>query len=92
MFSNCSKLASLDLSSFDTSKVTNMENMFIRCTAFTTVTGVLDMSSCTKCSGMFSGCPDFKSPIHLKNVSLSLNLSGTGGTEGIHYVVDNYID
>jgi surface protein len=31
MFSQCSSLTSLDLSSFDTSKVTNMGNMFYSC-------------------------------------------------------------
>ena len=32
MFNNCSSLTSLDLSSFDTSKVTNTQHMFWNCT------------------------------------------------------------
>lgn len=39
MFSNCSKLTSLDVSNFDTSKVTNMGAMFWYCYALTTITG-----------------------------------------------------
>ncbi len=34
MFENCSGLTSLDISKFDTSKVTNMSNMFAVCSKF----------------------------------------------------------
>ena len=37
MFSNCSKLTSLDLSNFDTSKVTNMSSMFSSCSELKTI-------------------------------------------------------
>ena len=41
MFSDCTKLTSLDLSSFNTSNVTNMSNMFSTCNSLTT----LDLSN-----------------------------------------------
>ena len=41
MFQNCSKLTTLDLSSFDTSSVTSMSNMFYNCSSLTS----LDLSS-----------------------------------------------
>ena len=41
MFYNCSSLQSLDLSNFDTSKVTNMSQMFIGCSGLTSI----DLSS-----------------------------------------------
>ena len=37
MFPNCSKLTSLDLSSFNTTKVTNMDYMFFSCTNLRTI-------------------------------------------------------
>ena len=35
MFNNCKKLTSLDLSFIDTSRVTNMDNMFYNCNELT---------------------------------------------------------
>ena len=37
MFDGCSKLTSLDLSSFNTAEVTNMSRMFYNCTGLTTI-------------------------------------------------------
>ena len=37
MFQNCMKLTSLNMSNFDTSKVTEMNYMFFRCTSLTTI-------------------------------------------------------
>ena len=42
MFYDCSSLTSLDLSKWDTSKVTNMNNMFNNCSSLET----LDLSGC----------------------------------------------
>jgi len=39
MFYNCSKLTTLDLSSFDTSNVTDMNHMFYNCSELTTLKG-----------------------------------------------------
>ena len=47
MFSSCQRLTSLDLSNFDTSKVTNMSGMFKYCTKLTTVK-VINCNDATK--------------------------------------------
>lgn len=58
MFLSCSWLVSLDLSSFDTSKVTDMSSMFSYCSSLKTIfvsrlftTDEVEMSNC-----MFDGC------------------------------------
>ena len=45
MFSGCSSLASLDLSSLDTSSVTSMSSMFYGCSSLAS----LDLSSLDTC-------------------------------------------
>ena len=57
MFSGCEGLTSLDLSKFDTSKVTNMSDMFVGCSGLTSldVTG-FDTSNVKSMKNMFSGC------------------------------------
>ena len=62
MFYNCSKLKSLDLSGFDTSKVTNMYRMFSGCSSLTSlyVSG-FDTSNVTNMSYMFFSCSGLKS-------------------------------
>ena len=62
MFSGCSGLTSLDLSSFKTDNVTNMEGMFSGCSSLTS----LDLSSfktdnVTNMSSMFSRCSSLTS-------------------------------
>ncbi len=57
MFENCSNITSIDLSNFDTSKVTNMDYMFDQCYGLTT----LDLSSfntskVTNMDYMFNQC------------------------------------
>ena len=58
MFSGCESLTSLDLSSFDTSKVTNMERMFIFDSSLTTifVGDGFDTSNVTNSVNMFGSC------------------------------------
>ena len=62
MFYNCSKLTSLDVSGFDTSRVTNMSSMFFGCSKLTSldVTG-LDTSKVTNMYQMFRGCSSLTS-------------------------------
>ena len=62
MFSDCSKLTSLDLSSFNTSKVTDMSGMFYKCSKLTS----LDLSSfntskVTDMRAMFDDCSSLTS-------------------------------
>ncbi|MDY2696464.1 MAG: BspA family leucine-rich repeat surface protein, partial [Eubacteriales bacterium] len=58
MFKNCSKLTSLDLSNFDTSKVTDMSSMFFSCSDLTTiyVSSTWNAAKVRKSNSMFSGC------------------------------------
>ena len=91
IFRNCISLTNLDLSNFNTSNVTDMSNMFNNCNSLTNVIGSLDLNSCTNIRYMFNNC-NSNVHIHLKNVPSSLNLSNSRGTEGQHYIIDNYID
>ena len=61
MFSDCSSLESIDLSSFNTTNVNNMSGMFSNCSSLKSIdlssfntTNVKDMSY------MFSGCSSLK--------------------------------
>ena len=57
MFYGCSSLASLDLSSFDTSSATDMSDMFYGCLSLASLDlSGLDTSDVTDMSGMFRGC------------------------------------
>ena len=57
MFSSCYALTSLDLSTFDTSAVTNMDSMFYHCNRLTSFDlSSFDTSSVTNMSDMFYGC------------------------------------
>ena len=57
MFSNCKSLTSLDLSTFDTRKATNMSSMFAGCVALNNLTLGENWSTenVTDMSQMFSG-------------------------------------
>ena len=56
-YHGCSSLASLDLSNFDTSAVTDMGEMFSSCTALTSLDlSSFDTSAVTDMTAMFSGC------------------------------------
>ena len=58
LFANCRELKSLNLSSFNTSNVTDMYSMFVLCNNLTEIIGIehLNTSNVTNMSGMFSGC------------------------------------
>ncbi len=57
MFYACSRLTTLDLSSFDTSNVTNMSHMFSDCSNLTTLDiSSFDTSNVTKMDWMFTRC------------------------------------
>ena len=84
MFQNCSSLATLDLSSFDTSKVEEMNNMFDGCSSLT----ILDLSSfdmsCLSLSGeMFYGCSSLET-VYFRTEDDAKKVASTGGiTEDI---------
>gem|GEM_PF-2757104 len=57
MFTGCSSLSELDLSSFDTSSVTSMDSMFSRCSSLSELNlSSFDTSSVTSMAFMFSEC------------------------------------
>ena len=57
MFSECTSLESLDLSSFDTSKVISMEAMFLKCSSLKSLDlSSFDTSNVESMEAMFGGC------------------------------------
>lgn len=91
MFKFCYNLRTLNLDNWGTRNVTNMSEMFTELRGATVTIDAIDMSSCTNCDRMFTSAW-LKTPIHLKNVPRSLNLTNIGGTEGTTYIIDNYLD
>ena len=62
MFGFCSSLTTIDLSHFDTSKVTDFSVMFQYCSALTSLDlSHFDTSSATSISNMFEGCSNLTS-------------------------------
>ncbi len=58
MFTSCSALTSLDLSSFITTNVTNMNGMFMGCSSLQTLdVSSFNISNATNIEMMFAGCP-----------------------------------
>ena len=56
MFENCAKVTYLDFSGLNFNKVANFSKMFAGCTSLSIIDGIIDMKSCTNCTGMFDGC------------------------------------
>lgn len=58
MFTHCTSLSEVNVSGWDTSKVTSTANMFYGCTNLTSIIGMgnLDLSSCTDMGLMFYSC------------------------------------
>ena len=87
MFQSCFSLLTLDISNWDTSKVTNMSSMFDGCWGLRTITGVIDMKSCTSYDGMFTGCL-LTSPVKIKNPPSGITAtSGIGGLAADKYEI-----
>ena len=59
MFSHCQSLTNIDISKFNTSKVTNISKMFSHCYSlnFLDVTNI-KISYRTNINGMFTGCSE----------------------------------
>jgi len=68
MFGACKSLTTLDVSDFSTSKVTNMEYMFINCTKLTTIGNISnwDTSNVTNMTKMFSSCWNLTTTITIR--------------------------
>ena len=77
MFSECYALTSLNLSNFDTSKVTDMSNMFYVCRALTSLDlSNFNTSNVTDMSSMFDSCSKLTS-LNLSNFNTS-NVTNMG--------------
>ena len=87
MFDACTRLTTLDLSNWDTSKVTDMSHMFEDCTSLTTIRGIIDMKSCTSYGYMFSGCTNLTG-VKIKNPPSGITAtSGIGGLAAGKYEI-----
>ena len=73
MFNGCTSLRIIDMSTTDTSKITNMANLLTNCTALTTAP-IFDYSAIEDASGMFKGCKNIVKVVfkNLKNSSVIL--------------------
>ena len=87
MFDACTRLTTLDLSNWDTSKVTDMSHMFEDCTSLTTIRGIIDMKSCTSYDNMFRYC-DKLTGVKIKNPPSGITAtSGIGGLAAGKYEI-----
>ena len=77
MFYGCSGLTTLDVSSFNTNKVTNMYGMFGRCSGLTTLdVSNFDTSKVTNMQYMFTMCTKLKT-IYVKQYDGTTNTGWT---------------
>ena len=83
MFQHCSNLTTLDLSSFDTSNVTDMSVMFSDCSNLTTLDlSNFDTSNVTIMYGMFIGCSALKT-LDIRNFTFAQLKDGKNFNWGI---------
>ena len=74
MFRDCKQLTSLDVSNFDTSKVTRMEHMFRNCESLPSLNlSSFDVGSVTYMNCMFDDCSYLVSLQSMKNIKVSLS-------------------
>lgn len=83
MFSNCSKLINLDMSTLDTSNVTSMSEMFYNCINLTNLDlSNFNTSNVTGMTGMFSSCYNltnitFGNNFNTSNIKIMYNMFGS---------------
>ena len=89
MFNDCSSLTSLDLSNFNTSKVTNMYGMFWSCSSLTTLyLSNFDTSKVTDINTMFRYCSSL-TDVYI-TVEATLNkLTNNLTSQGENYIPSN---
>ena len=80
----------IDLGDIDTSNGINFSRFFNNSLINGDIIGYLDLRKCRNVNDMFTN--SFVRKVHLKNVPRSLDFSNSEGTEGTHYIIDNYID
>ena len=81
MFNNGINLTTIDVSNFDTSKVTNMDYMFFDCYNLTALdVSKWDLSNVTRMNKIFDGCQNLKILTAAPNEKLAAALPGSGWT------------
>jgi surface protein len=93
-FYGCRSLTLLDISSFNTSKVTDFQSMFSECSSLTEIVGVIDMISAVKFNSMFYRCTALET-VTLKNIKVDVTLSenyASNSTYGLLLTVDTLIN
>ncbi len=97
-FRGLSRLETVDISSFDTSLVTDMSGMFSGCSSLTSLDiSRFDTSNVMDMSGMFSGCGsltklDLEHFVFSKDTDVSELLMGCVGLEEIHVPANLKVD
>ena len=82
MFKYCSSLTTLDLSNFNTSKVTHIESMFSSCRSLANLDlSNFDTSNVTNMNGMFNGCSSL--------TTLDLSNFNTSNVTDMSWMFDN---
>ena len=70
MFYNCKSLKKLNLSNFDTNKVTDMSNIFFGCSSLTNLNiSNFKINENTNTSDMFLHCPQLRKSHKIKQIS-----------------------
>ena len=73
MFSDSYRgITTINIANLDTSNVVNMEGMFNNCYNLTTITGIIDMKSCTNYAKMFDACTNITN-VKIKNLPTDFN-------------------
>ena len=80
MFRSCKSLKSLDISNFNTSKVSDMRYMFYYCESLITITGIIDMKSCTRYEKMFKNCSKLRG-VKIKNPPARFDGAGLSSSQ-----------
>ena len=91
MFQSCTKLVSLDLSSFNTGNVTDMSGMFELCRSLRELNlSSFDTRNCSDMGGMFSGCTSLQK-LDLANFDMSSVTDVSGMCNGLSLKVKQCI-
>ena len=77
MFDRCSNLTSLDVSTFDTSKVTNMNAMFAYCNVLETiyVSNKWNTSNVTSFNNMFLNCTSLTGAVPFDSTKTDVSMA-----------------
>lgn len=89
LFFNCKSLEEINICNWNTSKITDMENMFGLCSNLKKIYGVIDLSSIENYNSMFSSCNNL-TDVKLKNVPADFDFGRAGLTPGQYEIVDPF--